>query len=47
MRFLTVQCTPYGFALCAFCAAPGDALAHVETAPPLTGGLTRLEDYAK
>ena len=53
LRVLLEQAAEGGFmsrrclALCAFCTAPGDALDHVEAAPPLTGGLTRLEDYTK
>ncbi len=53
LRVLLEQAAEGGFmsrrclALCAFCSAPGDALDHVEAAPPLTGGLTRLEDYTK
>lgn len=53
LRALLEQAAEGGFMsrgclkLCAFCAEPGEALAYVETAETLTGGLHRLEDYTK
>lgn len=53
LRALLEQTAESGFmsrgclGLCAFCGTPGEALDHVETAAPLTGGLRRLEDYTR
>ena len=53
LRALLEQAAEGGFMsrgclkLCAFCTEPEEALGYVETAEPLTGGLTRLEDYTK
>ena len=41
--FLSAAC----LALYGLCASPDEALAYVENAQPLTGGISRLEDYAK